>query len=226
MSTSTSNLKPLILHAHATGPNPFKPAIVLEALSLPYTVKLWDFGPAANGVKGPAFLKITENGRVPAIEDPNTGVVAWESGAVINYLLRMYDQKNTLGPRGDTEQDRVDFDKWIFFLVSGLGPMQGQANWYRHYNATENADALKRYREQTYRCYGVLEGQLAKSGGESILKGGVSAVDAHFYPWVSTLPYAELSLDDYPNVKKWVESYKQRKEVKAAYEKVAKGEKV
>lgn len=53
-------------------------------------------------------------------------MISWESGACINYLLRVYDKDNKLGPKDNTEQARVDFDKWIFFLVSSLGPMQGQ----------------------------------------------------------------------------------------------------
>jgi hypothetical protein len=35
------------------------------------------------------------------------------------------------------------------------------------------SDALQRFTEQTYRCYDVLEGQLKKTGGESILPGRV-----------------------------------------------------
>ena len=119
--------KPLLLHAHNTGPNPYKIAVALELLDLPYEVKLWQFGDADNGVKGKQFLKINQNGRVPALEDPNTGVTSWESGAVLNYLLRVYDKQNKLGPKGNSEQDRVDFDKWTFFLVSSLGPMMGMS---------------------------------------------------------------------------------------------------
>lgn len=123
----------LILHAHATGPNPIKIAIALEALLLPYTVQHWEFGDnPQSGVKGEAFLRINENGRVPALEDPNTGVVSWESGACMNYIRRVYDKKNLLGPVGDSEQDRVDFEKWEYFLLSTLGPMTGQTNWYRY----------------------------------------------------------------------------------------------
>lgn len=126
-------MQPLVLHAHATGPNPIKIALALEALHLPYTVKQWQFGDDPNnGVKGKAFLRINENGRVPALEDPNTGVVSWESGACMNYTRRVYDKQNLLGPVGDTEQDRVDFDKWEYFLLSTLGPMTGQTNWYRY----------------------------------------------------------------------------------------------
>lgn len=60
-------MKTLILHAHSSGPNPKKAAIVMEFLKLPYEIKLWEFGDGENGVKGPIFTKINENGRVPAL---------------------------------------------------------------------------------------------------------------------------------------------------------------
>ena len=128
-------MQPLTLHAHATGPNPIKIALALEALHLPYTIQQWQFGDDPNnGVKGAAFLRINENGRVPALQDPNTGVVSWESGAIMNYVRRVYDKQNVLGPVGDKEQDKVDFEKWEYFLLSTLGPMTGQTNWFRYVN--------------------------------------------------------------------------------------------
>lgn len=235
-------MQPLTLHAHATGPNPIKIGIALEALRLPYTVKQWQFGDdPSNGVKGAAFLRINENGRVPALEDPNTGVVSWESGACMNYLRRVYDQQNSLGPVGDSEQDKVDFDKWEYFLLTTLGPMTGQANWYRYvyctlsppdlasvekftksrnYNPAKNEDALERYTKQTYRCYEVLDGQLKKSGGSSVLPGRITALDYHFEPWVRQYGFAGLSLDKYPSVAKWLQGMTGRQEVKAAYTKI------
>lgn len=63
-------MKNLILHAHNEGPNPYKVAMIMENLKIPYDVKLWDFGDGENGVKGPNFLKINENGRVPALGKP------------------------------------------------------------------------------------------------------------------------------------------------------------
>ena len=90
----------------------------------------------------------------------------------------------------------------------------------RHYNEVKNDDALNRYAAQTHRCYQVLEGQLKKTGGESILPGGYTAVDAHFEPWVRQHAYAQLSLDDYPNVSKWLKKYGETEEVKAAYKKI------
>ena len=128
-------------------------------------------------MKGARYLAINENRRLPTLEDPNTGVVAWEFGAVINYMLRVYDKSGKLGPpenakREVTEQTKVDFDKWSLFLLTTLSPMTGQTNWYTHCNPVSNPDALERYSAQTYRTYDVLEGQLKKSDGASVLSGG------------------------------------------------------
>lgn len=107
--------------------------------------------------------------------------MSWESGAVINYLLQSYNKSNAYQPC-PSEKDKVDFDKWTFFLVSTLGPMTGQKNWCRHCNQVKNEDALQRYMAQTYRTYDALEGQWKKSSGESVLETGYSAVDMHLYP--------------------------------------------
>jgi glutathione S-transferase len=141
-------MQPLVLHAHATGPNPIKIAIALEFLNVPYSIKMWDFGDdPEKGVKGAAYLKINENGRVPALEDPNNGIVSWESGAIMNYIRRQYDKTNKLGPRSKdggkpSEQDIVDFEKWEYFLLTTLGPMTGQTNWYRSVWLCENSMVL------------------------------------------------------------------------------------
>lgn len=218
--------KPLVLHAHASGPNPIKIAMALEFLKVPYTVKMWEFGDDKDkGVKGAAFTAINENGRVPALEDPNTGVVAWESGACMNYIRRAYDKQNVLGPKGDSEQDIVDLEKWEYFLLTTLGPMMGQVNWFRHYHSSKNEDALQRYVEQTERCFGIVDKQLEKSKAQSILPGGITSADLHFEPWVRQYGFAGLSLDKYPNLAKWVENMKNLQSVQQAYEKIQKAPK-
>lgn len=73
-----------------------------------------------------------------------------------------------------------------------------RAHGRSHYNATKNEDALQRYTEQTDRCYSVLEGQLRKSDGHSVLPGRITAVDYQYEPWVRQFAFAGLSLDKYP----------------------------
>lgn len=84
------SLKPILLHGHAGGPNPWKVVILLEELQLPYEHKIWEFP----NLKTPEFEKINPNGRTPAIEDPNTGITLWESGAIVEYLIETYDKEN------------------------------------------------------------------------------------------------------------------------------------
>ncbi|KAI4197056.1 MAG: hypothetical protein LQ346_003089 [Caloplaca aetnensis] len=220
-------MKTLTLHAHNSGPNPYKVALVLENLKIPYELKLWDFGDGENGVKGPNYLKINENGRVPALEDPNSSVVAWESTACVNHLLRTYDTSYTLHPDPSkaSPQDLVDYDKWTSFLTTTLGPMMGQLNWYTHYNPTPNEDARARYEAQAHRCFEVLEGQLGKSGGKSVLPGGFSAVDCHFYPWVDEYKYGKLDIGKYEKVKGYLKAVWERAEVQKIYEEIPKAEK-
>ncbi|KAL4900036.1 hypothetical protein BDW74DRAFT_188746 [Aspergillus multicolor] len=223
-----ANLKPLTLHAHATGPNPFKVAILLEALNLPYTVERWTFGDDSRGVKGANFLAINPNGRVPALEDPNTNITSWESMACLNYLLRVYDTSRRFSANPDAgQQGLVEIDQWTSFLVSTLGPMLGQCNWFRHYNAVQNDDAYMRYQAQAYRCFGVLEGQLKSHDGKWIIKGeGPSVVDFHFEPWMRQYEFAGLSLDEYPSVKAWLERVQALPELTRAYEKVKADEEI
>ena len=129
---------------------------------------------------------------------------------MITYLLRVYDKQNILGPNPASEQAHVDYDKWTFFLVSTLGPMQGQVNWFSHGHPTKNNDALTRNREQALRTYGVLEGQLKATGGASILPQGFGAVHSHFLCWVKVHDFGGLALDGYPHVKKWIDGLLER----------------
>lgn len=92
--------------------------------------------------------------------------------------------------------------------------------YHRHYHNQKNEDALQRYTAQTYRCYDVLEKQLQKSGGMSILPSRVTAVDYHFEPWVRQYSFAGLSLDNYPMIHKWLGLMHAREEVQEAYCKV------
>lgn len=75
-------------------------------------------------LKKEPFEAINPNGRVPAIEDPNTGATVWESGAIIEYLLETYDGAHTLSYTDTT--DRIESRCWFHLQLSGQGPYFGQ----------------------------------------------------------------------------------------------------
>jgi glutathione S-transferase len=134
-ATQTADIKPITLHAldFWGAPNPRKIAIALELLHIPYEVKLWQFGTADNGLAGPIFSQtINAAERVPVIHDPNTGIDAFESAAIINYLTRTYDKESKLSVgEEDSEEERVDAEAWTHFLVSGLGAQTSNLHFFK-----------------------------------------------------------------------------------------------
>lgn len=107
--------KPIKLYSHAGGPNPWKVAIIFEELGIPYTTELMDFAV----LHQEPFESINPNGRVPAIEDPNTGLTLWESGSIIQYLLETYDPSHKLSYASGKE--KWDQNNWFHFQTSGQG---------------------------------------------------------------------------------------------------------
>ena len=214
-------MEKLMLHGHATSPNPLKIAIALQYLGIPYEVKIWEFGDdPRRGVKGEDFANISPNGRVPVLQDLNTGVLVWESGAIMNYLKREYDKDGVLGPKNPKPQDEADLEQWEYLLLTTLGPMTGQLVWFTYYNIKKNEDALERYKKQVYRCYDILEGQLGKSGGRSILSCGITSVDCHYEPWIRPVEYIGVELQAHPRIRKWLSFMAEQRPVKDAYQSI------
>jgi len=119
-----STLKPIKLYTHASGPNPWKVVMALKELSLPYTESFVDFAK----IKEEPYTLVNPNGRVPAIEDPNTDITLWESGAILQYLVATYDKDHKISFEKGTKESYLA-DQWLFFQVSGQGPYYGQAAW-------------------------------------------------------------------------------------------------
>lgn len=122
-SGANKDLKPITLYSHPGGPNPWKVAIILSELGIPYENKIMDFA----DLKKDPFESINPNGRVPAIEDPNSGLNLWESGAIIEYLLETYDKGDSL--RYKSGKERWEQECWLHFQTSGQGPYYGQRAW-------------------------------------------------------------------------------------------------
>lgn len=71
---TAATIQPITVWGHWAGPNPWKVIIILKELDIPYTHRIVEIA----DVKKPPLTDINPNGRVPAIEDPNTGVTLWE----------------------------------------------------------------------------------------------------------------------------------------------------
>ena len=68
------SIQPIKIWGHWGAPNPWKVCMVCEALKLPYDIEILEL----NEVKQEEYVKVNPNGRLPTIQDPNTGVTLWE----------------------------------------------------------------------------------------------------------------------------------------------------
>ncbi|WP_420860781.1 glutathione S-transferase N-terminal domain-containing protein [Algirhabdus cladophorae] len=186
-------------------PNGWKISIALEEMALPYTTHLVNIG------KGdqfdPAFLAIAPNNRMPAIVDPDgpegTPVSIFESGAILQYLARKTGQFY-----GQTARDQITVDQWLMWQMGGLGPMAGQAHHFLKYAPALDPPndlpyAKDRYRAETARLYGVLDRQLAKS--EYVAGDFCSIADMSIWGWASLWEGQQQTLEDKPNMARWLD---------------------
>ncbi|AMY69955.1 glutathione S-transferase family protein [Frigidibacter mobilis] len=186
-------------------PNGWKISIALEEMSLPYAVHLVNIGAGEQFAQD--FLKIAPNNRMPAIVDPEgpdgAPVSVFESGAILQYLARKTGQFC-----GRTERDRIAVDQWLMWQMGGLGPMAGQAHHFLKYAPAMDPPndlpyAKDRYRAEVARLYGVLDRQLA--GHEFVAGDFLSIADFAIWPWASLWEGQQQSLDDKPNLARWLD---------------------
>ncbi len=180
-------------------PNGWKITVMLEECGLPYEVHNVRIGRGEQF--RPEFLAISPNGKMPAIVDPDPpgggGPLAlFESGAILLYLA---EKAGRLLPADLPGRMRVT--EWLMWQMSGLGPMLGQNGHFLLYAAERIPYAIERYGREVRRLYGVLDAQLGRTG--DCIAGGYSIADIACFPWVVTHKAQGLTLDDYPNVKRW-----------------------
>ncbi|CAG8961040.1 hypothetical protein HYFRA_00002580 [Hymenoscyphus fraxineus] len=173
--------KPITLWGLAGGPNPWKVIMILEELNLAYDHKMLEMA----DIKKAPYEKICVNGRVPAIEDPNTGITLWESAAIIEYLVETYGQDKDLTFTSGPEKFLVK--QWVFFQASGQGPYYGQAGWFAHYHHEKLPSAIERYREHVKRVLGVLNKAL--EGKQYLVGEKCTIADLSFIAWDMMLPW-------------------------------------
>ena len=196
-------------------PNGWKISIALHEMDLPYNLHLVDIG-AGDQFK-PDFLKIAPNNRMPAIIDPEgpdgKPIPIFESGAILQYLARKTGKFT-----GPTERDRIAADQWLMWQMGGVGPLAGQAHHFLKYAPSMEPPndlpyAKERYRNETGRLYRVLDTQL---GNHEFVAGDFfSIADMAIWPWASLWEGQEQTLDDKPNMARWLQTVGDRPGVKA-----------
>ena len=188
------------LHAFDT-PNGRKITVALEEMELPYTIRIVDLRRGEQFA--PEFLKISPNGKIPAIVDSEgpggRPLSVFESGAILVYLG---EKTGRFWPRDLAA--RIPVLEWLMFQHGGFGPIPGQVH---HFAALEDEQdrryGLQRYLKETRRLYAVMDRRLA---GRPFFADETSIADFAILGWVWRHERHKVDLADYPNVARWYEA--------------------
>jgi GSH-dependent disulfide-bond oxidoreductase len=201
------------LHTWNT-PNGRKISVALEEMALPYKVI------PVNITKGeqmaPPFLALSPNNKIPAIVDPDgpdgKRVSIFESGAILLYLG---EKTGKFLPKPLSE--RIPVYEWLMWQMGGFGPMPGQVHHFLQVaNEQDRRYGLERYMKETHRLYGVFDKRLAEAPYAA--GSDVSIADFAILGWAWRHERHQVSLNDYPNVKRWYEAMMARPGTKRGFE--------
>jgi len=177
----------------APTPNGHKISCLLEALQMDYEAILVNLSEGEQFK--PDFLKISPNGRIPAIVDTENDLSIFESGAIMIYLA---DKAGKLIPQDTAKRYKVM--EWLMFQMGGIGPMMGQANVFYRYFPEKLQPAIDRYQNEGRRLFEVLDKQLKDN---EWLAGDYSIADIANWCWVRTHKWSGVSTDGLENLERW-----------------------
>jgi GST-like protein len=165
-------------------PNGVKVSIMLEEIGLAYEPHLVDLG--TDDQKTPEFLSLNPNGKIPAILDPDgpggRPLALFESGAILQYLA---EKTGKLIPADPAR--RYEALQWVYWQMSGPGPMFGQVGFFHKFAGREYEDKrpLQRYVAESRRLLDVLDGRL--DGRTWIMGDEFTIADVSLLGWVRNL---------------------------------------
>jgi len=176
----------------AATPNGHKVSCTLEALEMDYEVHVVNLMEGEQ--KKPEFLKISPNGRIPAIVDRDASNLSiFESGAIMIYLA---EKAGKLISKDPLKKAKVL--EWLMFQMGGVGPMMGQANVFFRYFPEKIQPAIDRYQNEGRRLFEVLD---------THLKDHEWLAD---WCWVRTHKWSGINVEGLDNLDRWIKAMYQQ----------------
>ena len=176
----------------AATPNGYKVSIMLEELGVKYKVHKINLSKGVQKEKW--FLDMNPNGRIPVLKFDKK--IIFDSGAILYFLADKYNKFLPLD-----KNKRMEVMQWLMFQMSGIGPMQGQANVFYRYLDDKIPIAISRYQNECRRLYEVLDNQLE---GKDWICEDYSIADIANWCWIRVYYWAGINLDGLKNLKRWM----------------------
>lgn len=182
--------------------------IMLSELAIPHKTISIDM--TSKGDLLDELEKINPNKKVPALIDEETGVILFESSAILYYLA---EKTNLFLPKDLIKRSEVM--KWLMFESANLSPIMLELIHYEVFATEALPDIhMQRYKENIANACSILDQQLSQ---KEYLCDEYSIADIATFPWYLLLvDLAEINLDYYPNLNRWISTIKNRPAVQTA----------
>ena len=175
--------------------------IMVEEIGVEYKIHPIPIGKDAQFT--PEFTALNPNQKIPAIIDQDgpdgKPYTLFESGAILMYMGEKHGQ---LFPQEMAKCYEVV--QWLMFQMGGIGPIFGQTHHFRRAAPEKVPYGIERYTKETRRLWGVMDGRLADN--EWLAAGEFTIADIAVFPWTMRYEWQGISLDEFPNVKRWYEA--------------------
>ena len=178
------------LYSSAT-PNGRKISIMLEELGVQYNAIHIDLEKKEQF--SDFFSKISPSNKIPVIVDNDKGITVFESGAILLYLAEKYGKFLNKNYYWEIVQ-------WLFFQMSYVGPMLGQAHQYLFYNPGKSKFAEEKSKGYTKHVYQILDERLSN---REYIVDEYSIADISIWPWIARFERHQINLNEYTNVLRW-----------------------
>jgi len=195
-------------------PNGRKVSIMLEELGVKYSVIPINISKDEQFTK--EFQQISPTNKIPAIVDSENNQYVFESGSILLYLAKKYNNFFNFHKEWETYS-------WLMYQMSEVGPFLGQAHQFLYYNKGKSAYAEDRFRDRAKLIYNKINNHL--DSNEYFIED-YSIVDIAIWPWIARYERQEINIAEYSNIKRWFNKIAKRSAVIKGYNVVGKKEEI
>lgn len=181
------------LYRHPLSGHSHRVELMLSLLELPAELVFVDLAKGAH--KQAEFLALNRFGQVPVIDD--NGTVISDSNAILVYLAKQYGDGRWLGEE-PVAAARVQ--RWLSVAAGQVAYGPAAARLITVFGATFNAD------EVINRAHALFQMMEIELDTTPYLAGDAPTIaDVSNYAYIAHAPEGNVSLEEYPNVRAWLE---------------------
>ncbi|MGI8649168.1 MAG: glutathione S-transferase family protein [Rubrobacter sp.] len=187
---------------------------LLEELGLKYEIARYQRDPKTN-LAPPEMRPVSPVGKSPTIEDANRGgKLVFESGAIVEYLIRNYDGEHELAPNA-TDPEYDDYVRWLHY-AEGSAMLPVMLSLYISRLEPGAGDPVKpRISSEIDNHFGYISRHL--TGREFLVGDGLTGADVQMVFVVEAAHKMDLA-GKFPNLKDYYERLQGRPAFERAME--------